>query len=78
MVEVRWTNQACQDLQAIVDFIEKDSSQYARLFVVNIFQAVGRIVRFPKSAAWSPNLERQRGRPSERFGKRGKAAAAAQ
>jgi plasmid stabilization system protein ParE len=49
MVEVRWTHQAYQDLQAIVEFIAKDSSQYARLFVVDIFQTVERIAEFPKS-----------------------------
>jgi plasmid stabilization system protein ParE len=56
MVEVSWTHQACQDLQAIVEFIEKDSSQYASLFVVNIFQAVERIAEFPKSGRMVPEL----------------------
>ena len=56
MVEVRWTPQACQDLQAIIEFIEKDSSQYARLFVVNIFQAVERIAEFQKSGRMVPEL----------------------
>jgi addiction module RelE/StbE family toxin len=56
MVGIRWTEQACQDLQAIAEFIEKDSSQYARLFVVDIFQAVERIAEFPKSGRMVPEL----------------------
>jgi plasmid stabilization system protein ParE len=57
MVEVRWTHQAYQDLQAIVEFIAKDSSQYARLFVIDIFQAVDRIAEFPKSGRMVPELD---------------------
>ena len=49
MVEVRWTLQASEDLDSIVDFIAKDSPQYARLFVVDTFQAVERISEFQKS-----------------------------
>jgi plasmid stabilization system protein ParE len=56
MVEVRWTHQACEDLQAIVEFIAKDSSHYARLFVVDIFQATERIAMFPKSGRIVPEL----------------------
>ncbi|MFA6093921.1 MAG: type II toxin-antitoxin system RelE/ParE family toxin [Elusimicrobiota bacterium] len=43
-------------MQAIAEFIEKDSSQYARLFVVDIFQAVERIAEFPKSGRMVPEL----------------------
>lgn len=56
MVEVRWTHQAYQDLNAIVEFIAKDSAQYARLFVIDIFQAVDRIAEFPKSGRMVPEL----------------------
>lgn len=56
MVAVRWTLQASQDLDSIVEFIAKDSPQYARLFVVDIFQAVDRIAEFPKSGRVVPEL----------------------
>jgi len=56
MVEVRWTQQACQDLNAIVEFIASDSPQYARLFVIDIFQAVDCIAEFPKSGRMVPEL----------------------
>ncbi len=56
MVEVRWTLQASQDLDSIVEFIAKDSSQYARLFVVDVFQAADRIAEFPTSGRTVPEL----------------------
>ena len=56
MVEIRWTHQACRDLQAIVEFIAKDSPHYARLFVVDIFQAVDRIAEFPRSGRIVPEF----------------------
>ncbi len=48
MVEIRWTLQASQDLDSIAEFIAKDSPQYARLFIVDVLQAVDRVGEFPK------------------------------
>ena len=56
MVEVRWTLQAVEDLDSITEFIAKDSTQYARLFVSDIFQAVERIADFPKSGRVVPEI----------------------
>ncbi len=56
MVDVRWAIQASVDLDSIVEFINKDSPQYARLFVVDIFQAVDRIAEFPKSGRIVPEV----------------------
>lgn len=56
MVEVRWTLQASSDLDSIARFISKDSSQYARLFVTDVFQAVERLSRFPRSGRVVPEL----------------------
>lgn len=56
MVEVRWTPQAAEDLNSIVEFIARDSPQYARLLVVDIFQAVDRIAAFPQSGRIVPEL----------------------
>lgn len=44
---VRWTPQAADDLQAIHDFIARDSPHYAQLTVEEILAAVDRLVRFP-------------------------------
>lgn len=56
MVEVRWTPQATEDLDSIVEFIARDSPQYARLFVLDIFQTVERISKFPQSGRVVPEL----------------------
>ena len=56
MAEVRWTLQAADDLDSIAQFISKDSPQYARLFVSDIFQAVERLSEFPKSGRMVPEL----------------------
>lgn len=57
MVEVRWTLQSFQDLDAIAEFIARDSPQYARLFVVDIFQIVDCIAQFPESGRIVPELD---------------------
>ncbi len=56
MVEIRWTRQAAADLDSIVEFIAKDSHQYARLFVVDVFQAVERIAEYPESGRVVPEF----------------------
>lgn len=56
MAEVRWTLQASDDLDSIAQFIAKDSPQYARLFVSDVFQAVERLGDFPKSGRIVPEL----------------------
>lgn len=57
MAEVRWTLQASDDLDSIAQFIAKDSPQYARLFVADVFQAVERLGDFPKSGRVVPELK---------------------
>ena len=47
MTEVRWTPQAADDLQAIYDFIGRDSPHYARVIVEDILAAIDRLERFP-------------------------------
>ena len=47
MVEVRWTPQAADDLEAITEFIAQDSPQYASLFAVDTVAAIERIGAFP-------------------------------
>lgn len=54
MAEVRWTLQATDDLDSTAQFISKDSPQYARLFVSDVFQAVERLSEFPKSGRIVP------------------------
>jgi toxin ParE1/3/4 len=44
---VRWTPQAADDLQAIYDFIARDSRHYAQFVVEDIFAATDRLQQFP-------------------------------
>ncbi len=47
MAEVRWTQQAADDLESITDFISQDSPHYARLFAIDVIAAVERLSSFP-------------------------------
>ncbi len=59
MAEVRWTPQAADDLEAIAKFISTDSVHYARLFVMDIFQALKIVERFPRSGRIVPEVKDQ-------------------
>ena len=58
MVEIRWTPQAFNDLEAIADFISRDSPHYARLFVMEVLLSVERLGDFPKSGRVVPELKK--------------------
>lgn len=60
MAEVRWTVQAARDLESIIDFIAKDSAQYAGLFAADVFQAVERVAKFPQAGRVVPELREPR------------------
>ena len=47
MTEVRWTDQAVGDLQAIRDFIERDSPNYGRLVAERLFNSTERLDTLP-------------------------------
>ena len=47
MVEIRWTEQAADDLEAIAEFIANDSPHYASIFCIDVLAAVERLNIFP-------------------------------
>jgi plasmid stabilization system protein ParE len=49
--EVRWTEQAITDLQAIREFITRDSPRYGRLVAERLFTATERLEAFPLSGS---------------------------
>jgi toxin ParE1/3/4 len=59
MAEIKWTENALSDLDAILDYISRDSIHYARLFAAKIFETVGRLSRFPKSGRIVPEMENE-------------------
>jgi len=58
VIPVRWTEQAVGDLQAIREFIERDSPRYGRLVAERLFDATQRIESFPMSGRIVPELGR--------------------
>ena len=56
MAEVKWTDQATDDLASIADFIAKDSPRYASLFVIDVLAAVERLATFPSSGRVVPEV----------------------
>ena len=47
MTKVRWTPQAADDLEAIYEFIARDSPHYAQITVEGMIAAIDRLEQFP-------------------------------
>ena len=59
MTEVRWTTQAADDLQAIYDFIERDSPHYAQVIVEDILASIDLLERLPLMGRHVPERPRE-------------------
>ena len=57
MAEVRWTEQALDDLDAACEFIARDAPRSADMLAVRVTRAVARLADFPRSGRMVP--ERQ-------------------
>jgi plasmid stabilization system protein ParE len=55
VTEVRWTTQATDDLQAIYDFIGRDSEQYAQVIVEGILAAIDLFFASPRQLYKNPS-----------------------
>jgi len=53
---IRWSPRAADDLEAIYQFIARDSEHYARLTVARLVHAVGRLAKFPRSGRVVPEV----------------------
>jgi addiction module RelE/StbE family toxin len=58
VTQVRWTDQAVDDIRAIREFIERDSPRYGRLVAERLFDATQRLEAFPLSGRIVPELGR--------------------
>ena len=56
MVEIKWTIQAADDLESIVNFISSDSVHYAKLLASDIIEAIERLALFPESGRIVPEF----------------------
>lgn len=54
MTQVRWTEQATENLEAIKEFISQDSPAYALAVVGRLYEAAGQLARFPDSGRIVP------------------------
>ena len=60
MVKVVWTDSAISDLDAIGEYIAKDSIRYAEITVSELFEAVDILEEFPKSGSIVPEFNNQK------------------
>lgn len=56
MARLIWTEPALADLESIADYIALDKPDAATRYVKQVFTAVERLVRFPKSGAVVPEI----------------------
>ena len=58
MARLIWTEPAIADLEAIADYIALDKPDAATRYVKQVFAAVERLARFPKSGVRVPEIPR--------------------
>jgi len=58
VTRVEWTEGAVADIEAIRDFIARDSQSYAALVAAELVLAVGQLRSFPDSGRIVPELRR--------------------
>jgi len=59
VTRVLWTLQAVEDVEAIRNFIARDSPHYAALMAERIVESVERLKEFPRSGRTVPELDRE-------------------
>ncbi len=59
MAEIKWTEQAINDIEAIADYITRDSENYAKMHVKKIYDSVTRLSQFPESGRIVPEINKK-------------------
>lgn len=59
MAQIKWTLQSLDDIEAIANFIARDSIYYAQMFTTKVFEAVDRLELFSESGRIVPELNRK-------------------
>lgn len=57
--EVRWSPEASEDLEAIAEYIARDSEYYARAVVTKILSTSKNICNFPESGRVVPEIGKE-------------------
>lgn len=42
MAKIKWAPHSLEDIEAVANFIKRDSSYYARMFTIKVFEVVDR------------------------------------
>lgn len=58
MTAIRWTEQAVADLEAIRDYVARDSVRYATLLVEHLIASLDRVTLFPEIGRIVPEYQR--------------------
>lgn len=58
MTAIRWTEQAVADLEAIRDYVARDSVRYAILLVERLIASLDRVTLFPEIGRIVPEYQR--------------------
>lgn len=59
MAKIKWAPQSLDDIEAIANFIARDSDYYAQMFTTKVFDTVERLELFPESGQIVPELNRK-------------------
>ena len=57
MRKLIWTEPSLSDLQAIFDYISKDSEYYASIFISEIIESAEKLIDFPKMGRIVPEYQ---------------------
>jgi len=59
MAEIVWTEEALSDLEAIGEYFERTSPQYASAVVSRLYSSVERLVEYPKIGRKVPEVDHE-------------------
>jgi len=59
MAEIVWTEEALSDLEAIGEYFDRTSSQYASVVISALYTAVERLTEHPKLGRQVPEIEHE-------------------
>ena len=59
MARLRWTPQALDDVEAICNFIARDSDHFARLFASKVFEKAKTLEAFPNAGRVVPETNQE-------------------
>ncbi len=58
-MRINWTDNAVHDLNAIKEYISKDSYFYATRFIEKLIDGVGHLLDFPKMGRFTPEAQNE-------------------